>query len=56
MKSLHQIIEELPQSLVEKIKKSNDVMELIAMKQKESDPNTRLVIEARIENINYLVT
>lgn len=53
--SLHDIISTLPADFIEKVKTTEEVSQLIQMKKKLRNPNKIAVIDARIQNINYLV-
>ncbi|WP_157681210.1 hypothetical protein [Maribacter dokdonensis] len=54
--SLYNIIEELPLAFIEKVKATDDVATLLRMRKNTACYNRRAVIDARIENINYLVS
>lgn len=54
--ALHDIIESLPIDFIEEVKACMDVSILLEMRFKTSCKNRVAVIDARIENINYLVS
>ena len=55
MQSLQQIIDELPQPFINKVMDETDTAILNKMLKNYRDKKKRVVIEARIQNINHLV-
>ncbi|HEA19939.1 hypothetical protein LCGC14_1526370 [marine sediment metagenome] len=56
MQSLHGIIESLPQEFTQEILNCDSVVRLMEIRWETTDPDKIAVIDARIENINYLVS
>lgn len=54
--SLTEIIEGLPVSFVEKVKQTDNVPELLKMRKNTNCKDRITLIDARISNINYLVS
>ena len=53
--SLYDIMSELPEDFIKEVITTTDVTILMRMKKKLRNPNKITVIDARIQNINYLV-
>ncbi|UOB16593.1 hypothetical protein [Abyssalbus ytuae] len=54
-RSLHDIIESLPNEFIEKIKSETDISVLTKMKKRLRNKDKIAVVEARIQNLNHLV-